>query len=144
MRWGSQQWTVASLGSGAAALVALLLAVATAHWLHLTERCSSVIDINENTSMTFNFTMYSNAGLWQICTRYDNCKIFYHFIYGIKLATGDKKWENGIKIQILHRVLLLLFFKVMQFTFKGAKFENCPINCSKFISNHVHVHIVNQ
>ena len=68
MRMTSQRWTVASLASGAASLVCLLLAVATTHWLHLVETCyrNEVFD-GMNMSLWLNFTMWTNVGLWKVC-----------------------------------------------------------------------------
>lgn len=66
MRTGLQQWIVASLSTGAAALVGLLLSFTTTNWLYMIETCSEIIPY-ENTTYTINYTMYSNAGLWRIC-----------------------------------------------------------------------------
>ena len=77
MRMTSQQWTVASLGSGAMALVCLLLAVATTHWLHLTETCYKFTTLpfeGVNISLWANFTMWTNVGLWQLCSITDTGK----------------------------------------------------------------------
>lgn len=68
MQVGSQHWTVASLATGAAALVSLLLAFATTHWLYMKEKCKEpYLDFMNNTEYA-NLTMYTNVGILQICT----------------------------------------------------------------------------
>ncbi|KAH3740619.1 hypothetical protein DPMN_047326 [Dreissena polymorpha] len=63
------RWTVASLATGAAALVSLLLAVATAHWLNMREKCSFVDD---EINVTAVLNLHTNAGIWKICLRLED------------------------------------------------------------------------
>lgn len=72
MRNGLQQWIVASLSTGAAALVGLLLSFTTTHWLYMKESCTLLFEDEDNNSIRVNYTMYSNAGLWQVCTHNGN------------------------------------------------------------------------
>jgi len=64
---GSQHWTVASLATGAASLVSLLLAVATTHWLYMQENCAIPVEIG-NTTQSVNLTIVTNFGILQLCT----------------------------------------------------------------------------
>ncbi|WAQ96437.1 CCG7-like protein [Mya arenaria] len=100
---GTQQWTVASLATGAAALVTLLLAVATAHWLYMREKCSKTITEHiEGFNYTFvvNFTLISNAGIWQLCTQNDAKTVS---CTDSRITTGldkndekdDEQWRTG-------------------------------------------------
>jgi len=73
---GTQQWTVASLATGSAALVSLLLAVATSHWIHMKEKCINTHSENISgvtVTLTLNMTLETHAGIWQLCTR-TSCK----------------------------------------------------------------------
>lgn len=67
MHVGSQHWTVASLATGAAALVSLLLAIATTHWVYTTESCV-IPYIVENITILVNFSSFTNFGILQLCT----------------------------------------------------------------------------
>ncbi|KAK3576297.1 hypothetical protein CHS0354_034023 [Potamilus streckersoni] len=97
-----QFWTVACLGTGTTSLAALLLAVATEHWVYLMEQCLIEIPINENgTNIThitaYNFTTISRAGLWKICLEdmdVTNC-VDVGLSEGLKRERVDGQWMTG-------------------------------------------------
>ncbi|XP_045211536.1 voltage-dependent calcium channel gamma-5 subunit-like [Mercenaria mercenaria] len=105
MRTGLQQWTVASLSTGAMALVGLLLSFTTTHWLYMKETCSERYEISENLSVLLNLTMYSNAGLWRICLHSgDENEISCEetgLKYGLEKSKErlDSQWQTGTVIE---------------------------------------------
>ncbi|KAL4240017.1 regulation of AMPA receptor [Mactra antiquata] len=96
-----QKWTVASLGSGAVALVGLLLSFTTTHWLYMEETCK-MSEKFMNLTVEVNFTMFSNAGLWRICSRHGNAEftdcVESGLNYGLEKQKGDRddsQWRTG-------------------------------------------------
>ncbi|KAL3877106.1 hypothetical protein ACJMK2_034866 [Sinanodonta woodiana] len=96
-----QFWTVACLGTGTTSLAALLLAVATEHWVYLTEQCLLEIPINETgtniTYTTFAYNFISRAGLWKICVENmgaTNC-VDVGLSEGLKRERVDGQWMTG-------------------------------------------------